>query len=217
MGNPKLSEETAINGDAGLTVVKEFSRRSSLRIDSAWFSSFARDLIVYEQNSQDSVRPENVGKAVLQGMENNFILTLFETADLNVNYTYLYAVNRSDIPYYNGRRLPGKPAHRLYARIETGRESQGVGGRLWLDFDFSGNTFLKQSNQEEYEVPARFIMGAGYRLSHGRSGTSLTLEIRNALNQIEAMSKDGRVAPIRDYVGFPLPGREVFVTFAWKG
>lgn len=216
-GNPSLKAETAVNGDAGVTATYTTKRGLLLSAEAAWFSSFAKDLIAYERKSFYKIRPENIGKAVIQGAETGLRISAVEVFSLQANYTYLYAINRSDIVYNFGKRLPGRPVHRVYGKFEVGSDAKPVGSRLWLDADFTGETFLKQSNQAESAIPARLFLGVGYRLSHSASGTSITLEVHNLLNQMTAQTQDGLTAPVSDFTGFPLPGREIFITVAWKG
>ena len=217
VGNPKLDAEDAVNGDAGATVHYAGRNGWQLSAEAAWFCSYVDNLIVYETNSQYEIRPENSGKAVIQGAETGVHIRAADMVSLKAVYTFLYTANRSGVPYYEGNRLPGKPVHQVYGKVEFGGEGKHLGGLLWLDADFAGETYLKKSNQADSAVPARLFLGAGYRLTHKKSGTSLTLEVHNALNHITAKTGNGETSPISDFVGFPLPGREIFLTFAWKG
>ncbi len=216
-GNPDLTEEVGINGDAGITYLLENRGPvSRLRLDAGWFGSWTRDLIVYEQQTRDEVRPENIDQAMIQGAETAVRLRIFHVASLFANYTYLLGVNRSDTPYLNGKRLPGRPAHEAYAKIELGDTTGKVGGLAWLDADFAGHTYLTQSNQDEHTVPLRVLLGCGYKLTHTPSGLGVTVEVKNFLNRLTFPNVQGREAPISDFVNFPLPGRTVLVTLFWR-
>lgn len=216
-GNPDLTEEVGVNGDAGVTYLLENRGPiSRFRLDVGWFGSWMRDLIVYEQQTRDEVRPENIDKAVIQGAETALRLQLSRFLGLFANYTYLLGVNRSDTPYLKGKRLPGRPAHEAYARIEAGEPSGMVGSLVWLDADFAGHTHLTQANQDAYTVPLRVLLGCGCKLTHARSGLGITVEVKNVLNRLTFPNLLGDEAPVSDFVNFPLPGRTVLVTLFWR-
>jgi iron complex outermembrane receptor protein len=213
VGNPGLEPEVGWNADAGLTWIRSGGSDglTLLRLDAAWFGSWAQDLIAWVQNSQHTIRPENVDAARILGLETGLRLVVFDLVSLQGNYTYLNAINRSDKPYHDGRRLPGRPAHEAYGKLAVGRVFERWGGALWLDADYAGNVYLDQANLKDDTV-GRLLFGVGYRLERPREGLTLTLEVKNIFDTIAVEDADGRDRPVRDYEAYPLPGRTILVT-----
>ena len=217
IGNPELEPEVGINADAGASWIHSGTNEglTLLRLDVAWFGSWAEDLITYVQNSQNTIRPENVDAARILGVETGLHLLAADLVSLQGNYTYLDAINLSDKPYHDGKRLPGRPQHEAYARLELGRTAQRWGGAVWFDADWAGKVYLDQANLKE-DAMGRMLLGLGYRIERPREGLTLTLEVENLLDTITLQDADGNDRPVRDYDGFPLPGRTVMATLHWK-
>ncbi len=217
VGNPELDPEVGWNADAGLTWIRPgcSTGLTLLRLDAAWFGSWAQDLIAYVQNSQHTIRPENVDAARILGLETGLRLVAFDLVSLQGNYTYLNAINQSDKPYHDGRRLPGRPEHEAYARLAVGRVFERWGGSLWFDADWTGNVYLDQANLVDDSV-GHLLFGLGYRLERPREGLTLTIEVKNLLDTITVEGADGNARPVRDYEAYPLPGRTILATFHFR-
>ncbi len=216
IGNPDLLPERGINADAGLDyLLTGKGPLTMLRAGAAWFGNWSDDLISYVQNSQSSVRPENISAAEILGLECSLRASFWESVTLSANYTYMHAVNRSQVTYYSGRRLPGRPAHEFYGKIEYGHEQAGLGIRVFADMDYAGNNYLDQANLKQ-DVLSRLLFGAGLKLSDLRRGLALTVEIKNLTNNYVLTDADGRRRPLRDFEAFPLPGRTVMATVRWR-
>jgi len=215
IGNPRLRAESAWRGDAGLRYDRRLpGNRLGLRLEGALFASRASDLITYVQNSQSSVRPENIAAADIMGVESSLRLELWQSLSLQANYTYLHAVNRSSVSYYRGKRLPGRPAHEAWARLEYRWRAPGHAWKLWLDVDYAGANYLDAANLKE-DALARLLLGAGLSFRHRRSGLMLILEVRNLLDTITLADGSGRLRPLRDFEAFPLPGLTALVTLRY--
>ncbi|HUU01196.1 MAG TPA: TonB-dependent receptor [Myxococcota bacterium] len=216
IGNPDLLPERGINADAGLGyLLIGQGPLTMLRAGAAWFGNWSDDLISYVQNSQSSVRPENVSAAEILGLECSLRASLWNALSLSANYTYMHAVNRSQVVYYRGKRLPGRPAHEIYGKIEFGRARSGQGLRLWADVDYAGNNYLDQANLKE-DVLARLLFGAGLSLEDMRRGLVITVEVKNLTDSYVLTDADGGRRPLRDFEAFPLPGRTVMATVRWR-
>jgi len=216
IGNPRLEAEVGYDADAGVTWIRaEGETLTLLRLEAAWFGAWSEDLIVYVQNSQNTIRPENADGARILGAEASAALELIDLVSFQANYTYLNAINVSSRPYHDGRFLPGRPAHEAYGKVEVGQSRGEWGAALWLDVDYAGESYLDQANLKRDSL-ARLLFGLGYRLERPREGLSLTLEVRNLFDTYVIEDASGDRHPLRDYEGFPLPGRTVFVTLQWK-
>jgi len=216
IGNPDLDPEVSLNADAGLVYLLRGAGPLDLaRVEAALFGAKAKDLIAYVQNSQNTIRPQNVSRADISGVEASVRLAMWGRLSLHGNYTWLCAINRSDYPYYAGRRLPGRPAHEAYGRIELGDEIDGWAPGIWFDVDYAGRNYMDQANLEE-DVLARLLLGLGTRLEWVPAGIGLTVEIRNLLDTTTTRDSAGRLRPLRDFEAFPLPGRTVLATLSWR-
>jgi len=216
IGNPQLDAEVGYNADAGITWTRTGGEKLTLlRLEAAWFGSWSEDLIVYVQNSQNTIRPENADAARILGAEASAGLGLGELVTFQANYTYLNAINKSDRPYHDGKFLPGRPAHEAYGKVAVGKTFERWGASFWLDVDYAGESYLDQANLKRDSL-ARLLFGLGYRIERPREGLSLTLVVKNLFDTYVIEDADGSRHPLRDYEGFPLPGRSVFVTLQWK-
>jgi len=196
-------------------ILTNYKALSSLRFDAAWFGSWVEDLIAYVQNSQDTIRPENVDAARILGFETSLRLHLFELISLEANYTFLHGINRSNKPHHKGNRLPGRPAHELYGRLEIGRVLSKWGFSTWFDVDYAGTNYMDPSNLNEDSL-ARLLFGVGGRVTYPAAGLTLTVEVRNLLDTIAIKDASGFERPLRDYEAFPLPGRTVLATLHFR-
>ncbi|MCP4600048.1 MAG: TonB-dependent receptor [Proteobacteria bacterium] len=215
IGNPELKPEEGINADAGFTYMLEHRGAISLlRIDAAWFGSWADDLIAYVQNSQNTIRPENIDAAEILGAETALRLILLRILSIEANYTYLHGINKSDTTYHRGERLPGRPAHEAYGKIGLDKSFEKWGAGVWADVCYAGLNYLEEANLN----PAleRILLGSGYKLAHFRTRLTLTVEVKNMLDTITVRDEDLGINPLRDFNGFPLPGRTILATLHWK-
>jgi iron complex outermembrane receptor protein len=216
VGNPELEPEEGINADAGFTVLfEDLSVFDSVRFEAAWFGVWVNDLITYVQNSQHTLRLENVDNALIQGLETSARLDLWRLVALSANYTFTHGVNRSEKPYHNGKVLPGRPRHEALVRLEAHRDFFNFGSGAWLELDFAGRSFLDQANLKE-DTLARALLNFGLRLKLPGTGLTLTLEARNLLDTVVLIDDQGRSRPLRDYETYPLPGRGFYTTAHWK-
>ncbi|HOX47437.1 MAG TPA: TonB-dependent receptor [Myxococcota bacterium] len=212
VGNPSLVPERGVNADLGAAWGYRgdgLVRAARLELDV--FGTWADELIALVQNSQASLRPENLDGADILGLEASLRLELWDHLDLAANYTYLFARSRSAAPYLDGKRLPGRPAHEAYLRLEGRVAEPRWGAALWAELDYAGLNALDAANLKE-DALARLLVSAGLRLTRPREGLSLTLEVQNLLDTISLRDADGRLRPLRDFESFPLPGRSVLAT-----
>lgn len=63
---------------------------------------------------------------------------------------------------------------------------------------------------------SRCLLGLGGRAEWLTEGLTLTVEVRNLLNKLTVSDNQGGKAPLRDFEGFPLPGRSVYATLRYR-
>jgi iron complex outermembrane receptor protein len=197
-GNPDLGPERGTNMDIGVV----------LRADRLFFleSPFAElvyldndieNLILFFPNSQYTSFPVNIGSASIRGLEASFSASVGRPLRLNGSYTLLEGRDTGPIPYYNGNRLAGRPAHQAAAGIEIVHTHWKAGYEL----NFIGSNYLDQANMKV--VPSREIHNVLIELSLPAYRLSLSFEGRNLGND-----------QISDVNGFPLPGRSLYTTLS---
>ncbi|MBN1653493.1 MAG: TonB-dependent receptor [Deltaproteobacteria bacterium] len=216
VGNPDLKAEAGYNADAGATyMLIGRSFLDLLRVDAAWFTSWVEDLISFEQNSQETVRPINIDSAQIHGFELGLRVSLFELTTLSGNYTYFYGVDRSGIERFDGKELPGRPPHEFYARLDVGKTLRYWGLHGWTDVDYAGKAYVGRNNFEGF-VTKHLFVGAGGRFELPRLGLSLTLEVKNLLDALVFKNDGGDWVAMSDYNRYPLPGRTFLATLHWQ-
>jgi iron complex outermembrane receptor protein len=216
VGNAELRPEVGLNADAGFTVETDtVPGIDSVRLEAAWFGAWVEDLITYTQNSQHTLRLENVDDARIQGAEAAIRLAVWHTLVLSGNYTYTHGINRSAKPYHNGKVLPGRPQHEALLRLEAARDFINFGSGAWVELDYAGKSFLDQANLKE-DTLGRALLNLGLRFKLLRQGLTFTVEARNLLDTIVLTDDQNRARPLRDYEAYPLPGRTFYATAHWK-
>ena len=216
IGNSDLKAEVGINADAGLTYVRTGNGPLRLiRADAAWFGSWVDDLIVLEQHSQDTSQPVNVDAARIQGMELGLQLNLFDLAKLSGNYTYFYGVNRSENTLYAGKKLPGRPTHEAYGRLDIGKTFARWGMGVWFDADFADQAYVGRYNAPD-RLTMHFFLGAGARFELPKAGFTFTFEAKNVTDNLVFKNDEGTWLAMSDYNRYPLPGRTFLGTIHWR-
>jgi outer membrane receptor protein involved in Fe transport len=217
IGNPDLQPERALLRDGGARITPPaWGPLSGLGLEYVYFDNEIDDLIVFVQNSQRLVTPENVGRAVVRGHEVSARGRLAERLALVLNYTHQDAIDQGeDVPVLRGNQLPGRPRDEFYARLALSwsprRPIRGLGApaalhpELFYDVNLIAENFLNRANTEE--VGSRALHGVG--VSFGLPGERwrplrFTVEVRNLTDD-----------ETRDALGFPLPGRAISGTVAW--
>lgn len=216
-GNPALLPESAAGGDLGLAW-----SGAEAPVDAilAVFHYRYDDLIQFFQNSQLVARPENVAGARVDGLELAATWRVRPWLQLHGSYTLLESEDESALAGQVGNALPGRPRHTVFASalasVEGLSAEYGVGFETEHAVDRAG-----------YLVTgARHLHGArlAYRPAWGH-GLGLSVDAANLLDQRSAevpilpQPAGGALTTrraIADFLGFPLPGRTLFVTLSWE-
>jgi iron complex outermembrane receptor protein len=216
LGNPDLKPEKAKLRDVGCRLTPPaWGPLGGMAFEFAYFDNSIEDIIVFVQNSQGLIVPENVSSATLRGEEVSTRARLYERLALTLNYTHQDAIDDSDVPYLHGNQLPGRPRHELYARVElewsAGRPLPGVTAlapftpRVFFDANLIGDNYLNRANTKQ--VGSRTLLGTGLSFGLPRrilDPLRVSFEVRNLTDD-----------QTRDVLGFPLPGRVFSGTVSW--
>jgi len=190
LGNPRLLPERGENWDAG-GAWRGRAGAAEAALEWTAYGSHLRQLIVFLPASQRSARPGNLGAAAIRGDELSWRFAWRGLA-LSGARTRTSALQTDPASLYHGRRIPQRPGHQTYARLDA-RTGPWTASADVLD---QGDSFLDPINFRR--VPARTLVGASLARALGRA--RVTLEGKN-LGDRHA----------DDVGGYPLPGRSVFV------
>lgn len=212
-GNPALRNERALSGDLG-AVVHAGGRAWSLRVEAAGFARAVEDLVVLRQTDRSLYRPVNRDAARVLGVEAQARLRVGRALRATVAYAFVDARITAGQSGTDGNRVPGVSPHDLYASVEA----RAGWLRAGMDLSVMDQTPLDDANGAV--VPSRALVGAsaGATLPFAR-GVSLDLRVTNLLDArvgtrplANPLGPYASVpSPLQDWLGFPLPGRAVFV------
>jgi len=224
VGNPTLAPETGVNGDVGVVFApgRAFGAVDRLYLQAALFGARPRDSIGFVPSAGRVAIAKNLSNADLYGTETAATLRLWRRATLSANYTLVSSRQDSPTPSYDGKRLPLRPRHQAYARLDVANR---VAGRLvvvWGDVAHTSGNFLDSANTSE--VPARRFIGAGLKVAPVR-GLLIAFEAKNLTNErvepielVPPPRPDLAEVPraVSDVLGYPLPGRSFYLSLNWS-
>jgi outer membrane receptor protein involved in Fe transport len=133
----------------------------------------------------------------------------------SLSYTLLSARNAGDDPLTAGRPLPGRPAHDL--SYDAAYRLGPLVLRYGLDA-LAGSTVDEGGT---IVLPARVLHGAGAALDvPGAPGLRAGVDVDNLLDLRTLHASSPITArpvllPVSDFLGFPLPGRTIWLTLRW--
>ncbi len=219
VGRPELRTERGWAADLGVVVAPAAAhgRVDRLYLELAGFWSRPTDAIALVTTGGLVTRPVNLPGADLHGVELVASGRLARTITASANYTWLDARQRSAAVSLDGKRLPGRPTHAAYLRLDAARRLRGRLLAGFVDGAYQTGSFLDEANLAA--VPARWLLGAGVKLELGR-GLTLALEGKNlADDRVETVPLDPPPRPdlahipraVADVAGYPLPGRAAYL------
>ncbi len=224
LGNPRLESETGPSADLGVVLApsRPVGIADRLYLETAGFVRQPRNAIGYVRASGNVSAVENLGDALIWGVESGASVRLWTALTLSGNYTLLASRRDSPVLSFDGKRLPQRPLHQLYGRAELGHY---VGDRLlhlWTDASYADQSFLDGGNN--LIVPTRRLIGAGFGVDL-HAGLRLAIEAKNLADQrtervdLARPSIGGPTSVLQavaDFSGYPLPGRSYYLTAEWR-
>ena len=203
LGNPNLVPETGTNADVGASWTRK-GERLRLSLDGALFAAWANHLIYFRQVGT-YMRPANLGSARILGAETSVTVDWRRRYRFFGQTTFTDARDLEDVSCCYDKQLPHRPRLRAYARPEL--RNLVLAGRwrwgLYADLDVTSGNYLDSANL--VEVNPRVLFGAGGQIEAPHWGLRLAASAHNLAN-----------TPVLDLVGYPMPGRSVFLTLQWS-
>ncbi len=219
VGNPELLAETGLSADMG--VVHQWQQAPeplrTLYVQAAVFGAQQKDAIVLLPSAGGAALAQNLGSALLYGIEASLHAQFKTGLRLGGNYTLIESEQRETLRSYEGKRLPLRPKHQVYARADY-KPALASWSMLTADLTYTTGNALDAANLSL--VPARFFVGAGLQAQMG-SHWLLGFTAKNLLNQrVESIDLDPAPRPdlktapraVADFLGYPLPGRSFYLT-----
>ena len=222
-GNPNLKPERAWNADVGFEVgVAKLGPVENLQLQVAYFYQDISNSIVFQQISLDTVAPTNTNDATVRGFELAAGLGLLGWLRLSANWTHQDAkLDRAQLPeaeglfpailQFPGTALPGQADDEYVVRAQLGPESglfKLVAERRHtsrLHLSFTDAPSLRP--RTVYDLSASLDVTQLWRPASRGFPDKLIASV--AVNNLTDES-------VRDSVGFPQPGRELwFGVEAW--
>jgi len=203
-GNPDARPEELAVRDAGLVLELAPSaggvkpRRAEVQL-SAWRTD-ATDLLVWVQNTAETSVAQNVGAARLEGLELSARATWASGVALDCAWTRQWTRDESEVVYWNGNALPGRPGSELSLRAAHDRAGLV---RPFGEIHFVGEHFLDRANFDAQ--PARTLVDLGATVAAPSLPLDLTLECTNLTD-----------VHVEDFGGYPLPGRSFFAGLRYR-
>lgn len=190
LGNPQLTSENGIKFDVGTTWSKAFEGFfKKLICEANYFTAHMNDLIQFEVTS-GRARASNIGETRVSGVELVFDTRFAQYFELATNYTYQRPIDESTYP---GNFLIGRPEHEVGVDLSFEHKGFSVGTLL----QYVDNQYLDALNTQR--VDERLLVNA--RVAYlWKEKYRLGLEVKNLTD-----------SQIVDALGYPLPGRSVFV------
>jgi vitamin B12 transporter len=191
--NPDLRPERALYADAAVVHRSEVSFASV-----GGFISLYEDLISYEAYPPGAARPYNFANARVMGLEAEGEWRPHPLLSGTFSYTLTVSNDLQRDGRFYLRELPYRPRHKLSARV--------LGGPRWLTgrVEVAAQSAHFLTRDGAMSLPGRAFVHAGLSSTFGsRTELTVSCEVKN-LFDVHA----------EDFVGYPLPGRAVYLSVA---
>ncbi|ATB28855.1 TonB-dependent receptor plug domain-containing protein [Melittangium boletus] len=191
--NANLRPERALYADAALV------HRSDASFASVGgFASLYEDLISYEAYPPGAARPYNFARARVVGLEAEGEWRPHPFLSGAFSYTLMVSSDLQRDGRFYLRELPYRPRHKVSARV--------LGGPRWLTgrVELAAQSAHALTRDGALVLPGRAFVHTGLSSTFGtRTELTVAAEVRNLFD-----------ARAEDFVGYPLPGRAVYLSVA---
>jgi iron complex outermembrane receptor protein len=215
-GNEGLLPEVALSADLGADLAWQ-PRGGVLLLSLTGYGRRVENFIAYLQNSQRTLRAENLAEVWVAGAETRGDLDLpagpLGRARLGLAWTFTHTWRMAGGTSTWGAEVPGVPRQTLGADLSLGSERLSAG----LGLEAQDRAWLDSANLQA--VPARALLHPRLATRPFRRGPRLVIEVRNALDHrtersglTDLSTGEPAVQPVMDFLGYPLPGRAIYLS-----
>lgn len=204
---PRISQAiTPTGGDTGLSAERSMNYELGTHLRPLrWLRGELTGFVIHFDNqlisnntlSGSSSEFKNGGKTRHYGVETMLVTHLGKREklpleiDLSAQYTFVHATF-TDGPNA-GKFVPYAPEHTFTATVD-GQHDSGVGGQI--SWSYVGYQFADETNSVEPDVsgraglvPAFNVLDLGLRYRHAKTGISVLLNVKNALDDVYLSSR----------------------------
>ncbi len=198
-GNPNLNPEISRNFDIGI----QFSRQNSsfIQAEIFYFQNYVKNLINWAPTADNPYfwTPQNIGKAKIIGIESGLQWNSpANVIQFKVAHTWMQAIDNTEDSPDNGQQLIYRPNHKI--DIIAGMNI----GPIMVNLDYRIVSKRYINNENSRQLPP-------YELLNGNINTSITMDPIMIDFKIQGCNLLNKSIYLND--GYPLPGREVRLTF----
>jgi iron complex outermembrane receptor protein len=201
IGNPDLEHERSLNseGGAGITLEKGKGILQRALLECVFFRNIIYDYIALIYNSQYTLKPQNIGRAEINGCELAASADMLSHLSMSANYTFQRAINKGNLPSYHNKYLPHRPLHEASGRVKIFNSMAS----LSYEISYTGFNFMDPYNTESYFID--------YRIVHNLEARVEPLEMMTVTFEIKNFT-DNHVS---DVYNTPLPGRSYYLPLGY--
>ena len=196
IGNDTLKAERGTNFDIG-SEFKVYDDGSTaiqkIKLEVAYFRNKVTDVISYVYDSSGIGHAVNISDSIISGVETTFTMDLLKYFSISSNYTWQNPINKSGVPLYNNKKLPGRFENSASAKLE-GRYNIF---KIYYELLYASGLFYDSANL--LAAPVKREHNVGLTLVPGKF--TITGEVKNIGDD-----------HYQDFNGFPQPGRSYWLT-----
>ncbi len=204
-GNPDARPEQLATHDAGLVLDLAGARDGGgprwAELQLVAFRTDATDLLVWIQNSAQTSVAQNISAARIEGVEVAARTAWAGGLSADLSYTRQWTRDESEIAYWRGNELPGRPGHEASLRLAHAAAHAPI--RPFVELHVVGAHYLDRANLQP--IDARALIDLGTNVAPARVPLELTLECTNVTDR-----------RVQDFGGYPLPGRSFFAGLRYR-
>lgn len=219
IGNTDLVPESGWAFDVGVRAEAPENAFLDGSIDVSHARNYARDLIVFVQNAEDTARAVNLRSSFVATTELAVSLDALNVVSSQTNLTHTISRNLDTDAIYANKSLPGLPDLE-FSQTTSAHWRDRV--RLSHTWSYTGASFTDSANYRQ--TTARNIQSLALDVTPAVGFPTLRAEVLNLLD-VRGMAVDRDplndadnariVKPLTDFSGYPLPGRTVMVAVTW--
>jgi outer membrane receptor protein involved in Fe transport len=188
--NIKLKSEDGRLIDGGFEL-----RTDLLYISYSVFKSDYENLIQFFENSQRTIKADNIAKAEIFGNELSIKPIIHKSVFISINYTHQEPINKTDIPSFRDKVLPFRYTDSLF--MNYGIAINRI--RLLYEYEYTSQNYFDAANLLPQDID-RDRSVHSISVNYSDLGMEFGFHIKNIL--------DNRM---EDIAGYPLPGRMFFI------
>jgi outer membrane cobalamin receptor len=188
--NIKLKSEDGRLIDGGFEL-----RTDLLYISYSVFKSDYENLIQFFENSQRTIKADNIAKAEIFGSELSIKPIVHKSVFISINYTHQEPINKTDIPSFKDKVLPFRYTDSLF--MNYGIAIKRI--RLLYEYEYTSQNYFDAANLLPQDID-RDRSVHSISVNYSDFGIEFGFHIKNIL--------DNRM---EDIAGYPLPGRMFFI------